>query len=77
MSSSSVFLDRDRVVIENQPDYARSWGQVDFPPGSIRAVQQFNESRHLIVTETNQSAVGGGMFPEKTPNESISKWSMR
>ena len=39
MSRPAVFLDRDGVLIENQPEYVRSWSHVEFLPGSIRAIQ--------------------------------------
>jgi histidinol-phosphate phosphatase family protein len=62
MSRPAVFLDRDGVLIENQPEYVRLWTQVQFLPGSIRAVQQLNASCYAIVLVTNQSAVGRGII---------------
>ena len=62
MSRPAVFLDRDGVLIENQPGYVRSWSHVEFLPGSIRAIQQLNASGYAIVMVTNQSAVGRGII---------------
>jgi histidinol phosphatase-like enzyme len=57
----ALFLDRDGVIIENRPDYVRSWSDVMILPkpwmrcpGSNRAVQ--------IIIVTNQSAVGRGLI---------------
>jgi D-glycero-D-manno-heptose 1,7-bisphosphate phosphatase len=61
MSRPAVFLDRDGVLIENQPEYVRSWSHVEFLPGSIRAIQQLNASCYVIVMVTNQSVVGRGI----------------
>jgi D-glycero-D-manno-heptose 1,7-bisphosphate phosphatase len=62
MSRPAVFLDRDGVLIENQPEYVRSWSQVEFLPGSIKAIEQLNASGYVIVMVTNQSVVGRGII---------------
>ena len=62
MSRPAVFLDRDGLLIENQPEYVRSWSHVEFLPGSIRAIQQLNASCYVIVMVTNQSVVGRGII---------------
>jgi D-glycero-D-manno-heptose 1,7-bisphosphate phosphatase len=62
MSRPAVFLDRDGVLIENQPEYVRSWRHVEFLPGSIGAIQQLNVSGYVIVMVTNQSLVGRGII---------------
>jgi histidinol-phosphate phosphatase family protein len=62
MSRPAVFLDRDGVLIENQPEYVKSWSQVEFLPGSIRAIRELNTSCYAIVMVTNQSAVGRGII---------------
>jgi D-glycero-D-manno-heptose 1,7-bisphosphate phosphatase len=62
MSRPAVFLDRDGVLIENQPEYVRSWNHVEFLPGSIRATQELSASGYVIVLVTNQSVVGRGII---------------
>jgi histidinol-phosphate phosphatase family protein len=62
MSRPAVFLDRDGLLIENQPEYVRAWSHVEFLPGSIRAIQQLNASSYVIVMVTNQSVVGRGII---------------
>ena len=62
MSRRAVFLDRDGVLIENQPEYIRSSHQVEFLPGSIPATQQLSVSGYIIVLVSNQSVVGRGII---------------
>ena len=56
----AIFLDRDGVIIENNPDYVRSWSDVKIIPGVIQALSQPRE--HKVVVVTNQSAVGRGLM---------------
>jgi D-glycero-D-manno-heptose 1,7-bisphosphate phosphatase len=54
----AIFLDRDGVIIENRPDYVRSWDDVAFYPQALTGLAQICQLPYLIVLITNQSAVG-------------------
>ena len=58
----AVFLDRDGVIVENQPDYIRSWSDVVIFPQAIEALVNISSSAYKIVVVTNQSAVGRGLI---------------
>jgi len=58
----TIFLDRDGVIIENRPDYVRSWDDVAFYPQALLALAQVCQSPYAIVLITNQSAVGRGII---------------
>lgn len=58
----AIFLDRDGVIIENNPAYVRSWDDVIFIPNSLSALAQLRHSSYKIVIVTNQSAVGRGIL---------------
>jgi len=59
----AVFLDRDGVIIENRGDYVKSWQEVRFLPGALKALRRLGRSEYAIVMVTNQSAVGRGFIP--------------
>ncbi len=61
-SRPAVFLDRDGVIIQNRPDYVKTWDDVDFVPGAFSALSRLATSRYAIVMVTNQSAVGRGII---------------
>jgi D-glycero-D-manno-heptose 1,7-bisphosphate phosphatase len=65
----AIFLDRDGVLIENQPDYVRDWSQVKMYPDAIRALSLSALKNYKIVIVTNQSAVGRGLISLETANE--------
>lgn len=58
----AIFLDRDGVIIENRPDYIRSWEDVSFYPEALPALAQICHLPYSIVLITNQSAVGRGII---------------
>ena len=58
----AVFLDRDGVLIQNRPDYVKSWSDVEFLFDSLDAMRQLAASSYLVVIVTNQSVVGRGMI---------------
>ncbi len=58
----ALFLDRDGVIIENRPDYVRSWADVQFLPGALQALAGLRERPEAIILVTNQSAVGRGLL---------------
>ena len=60
--SKGIFLDRDGVIIENRADYVRSWEDVEFLPGALKALAKLASTPYKIVVVTNQSAVGRGII---------------
>ncbi len=58
----TIFLDRDGVIIENRPNYVRSWGEVVFIPGALPALVELAASPYAIVIVTNQAGVGRGFI---------------
>jgi D-glycero-D-manno-heptose 1,7-bisphosphate phosphatase len=65
----AIFLDRDGVIIENRPQYVRSWDDVVIYEQAISALAKINSSPYKIVITTNQSAVGRGIIPLSTAEE--------
>jgi D-glycero-D-manno-heptose 1,7-bisphosphate phosphatase len=59
---TSVFLDRDGVIIHNRPDHVKSWSEVRFLPGALDALKRLAEYPSAIVIISNQGAVGRGMI---------------
>lgn len=58
----AIFLDRDGVLLENRPDYVRSWNDAHLLPGSLEALALAHRNSHRFVIVTNQSAVGRGLL---------------
>jgi D-glycero-D-manno-heptose 1,7-bisphosphate phosphatase len=58
----AIFLDRDGVIIENRPNYVRSWEDVVIFPQAVSALSQIRLSPYKIVIVTNQSVVGRGIL---------------
>ncbi|MBN1668972.1 MAG: HAD family hydrolase [Anaerolineales bacterium] len=65
----AIFLDRDGVIIENCPDYVRSWEQVEIYPQAVRALQRLAQLPYPLVIITNQSAVGRGLISRETADQ--------
>jgi D-glycero-D-manno-heptose 1,7-bisphosphate phosphatase len=59
----ALFLDRDGVIIENRPNYVRSWADVEIYPQAVSALAAFATIPHKIIIVTNQSGVGRGIIP--------------
>mgnify|MGYP005840796013 CR=1 FL=1 len=57
-----VFLDRDGVIIQNRPDYVKSWEEVRFIDGAMEALRRLSEANFTLVVISNQSAVGRGII---------------
>jgi D-glycero-D-manno-heptose 1,7-bisphosphate phosphatase len=72
----ALFLDRDGVIIENRPDYIRSWSDVSIFP---RRFQPWPAAfpPYKIVLVTNQSAVGRAWFPWILLKISTAVWCMK
>ena len=65
----AIFLDRDGVIIENRPDYVRTWDDVRPIPGALQALAGVRASRYLVVIITNQSGIGRGLISQRTADE--------
>jgi D-glycero-D-manno-heptose 1,7-bisphosphate phosphatase len=64
-----IFLDRDGVIVENRPDYVRTWSEVVFFPQALAALTKISNSPYKIVIVTNQSVVGRGLITLKVAEE--------
>jgi D-glycero-D-manno-heptose 1,7-bisphosphate phosphatase len=62
----AIFLDRDGVIIQNRPDYVRSWNDVEFLPAAVDALARLASAPYPMVFVTNQSAVGRGIISLET-----------
>jgi len=58
----AIFLDRDGVLLENRPDYVRTWGEAMIYPGALEALAKASRSPYKFVIVTNQSGVGRGLI---------------
>lgn len=65
----AIFLDRDGVIIENRPEYVRSWQEVEFLPGSLSALARLGRLPYLLVIVTNQAGIGRGLLSQATVAE--------
>jgi D-glycero-D-manno-heptose 1,7-bisphosphate phosphatase len=65
----ALFLDRDGVIIDNRPDYVRTWSDVSFYPEALSALQKINFSKYKIIIITNQSAVSRGIISHSSAEE--------
>lgn len=65
----AIFLDRDGVLIENNPYYVRSWSDVKIYPEAIDALIRIDNSSYKVVIITNQSAVGRGLISYETAED--------
>lgn len=62
----AVFLDRDGVINRDSPDFIKSWDEVDFLPGSRRAIGALTAAGYAVIVVTNQSGVGRGLLTLET-----------
>jgi D-glycero-D-manno-heptose 1,7-bisphosphate phosphatase len=66
---STVFLDRDGVIVQNRPGYIRTWDDVEFLPGALEAMRALSERQLNVFIVTNQSAVGRGLLTLEVAEE--------
>lgn len=59
----AIFLDRDGVVIENRPEYVRSWNDVAFLPHALDALRLASATPFRLIVVTNQAGIGKGVIP--------------
>ncbi len=62
----AVFIDRDGVINRDSPDFIKSWDEVDFLPGSRRAIRELTAAGYAVIVVTNQSGVGRGLLTLET-----------
>lgn len=62
MSAPAILLDRDGVLIENVPEYIRSWSDVRPYPSALTALAGLHQLPYPVVVATNQSVVGRGLI---------------
>jgi D-glycero-D-manno-heptose 1,7-bisphosphate phosphatase len=67
--NSAIFLDRDGVIIENRPDYVRSWSDVSIYNQALKAIAILTSLPYKIILVTNQSAVGRGIISISNVNQ--------
>lgn len=60
----AVFLDRDGVLIKDV-GYAHKASQIEFIPGIIKKLKDYQNSGYSLVVVSNQSGVARGYFGEK------------
>lgn len=58
----ALFLDRDGVIVENRPNYIRSWADIFIFPQALEALVKVRIAPYKIVIVTNQSAIGRGLI---------------
>lgn len=58
----ALFLDRDGVIVENRPNYIRSWADIFIFPQALDALVKVRIAPYKIVIVTNQSAIGRGLI---------------
>ena len=61
-----LFLDRDGVLIEDRPNYVRSWDDVKILPSSLTAARLVSDAGFGIVVVSNQAGIGRGIVTEET-----------
>ncbi|MCO5192610.1 MAG: HAD family hydrolase [Anaerolineae bacterium] len=59
----ALFLDRDGVLIENRPNYVRSWDDVDIYAQAVDALAAIHAIPYKVIIVTNQSGIGRGLIP--------------
>ncbi len=62
----AIFLDRDGVLIENRPDYVRTWSDVAFFPFTFEAMRAAASLPHAFFIVSNQAGVGRGLIEYAT-----------
>ena len=65
----AIFLDRDGVIIENRPNYVRTWADVEIYPQALEALAKLSKSAYKLVMVTNQSGIGRGLISFEAADE--------
>ena len=61
MLYKTIILDRDGVINQLKENYVKSVSDLEFIPGSIRAINRLKK-HYQVVVASNQSGVGRGLF---------------
>jgi len=64
----AFFLDRDGVINRERADYVKTWGEFEFLPGVLLALQRLATLNIPILVISNQSAIGRGLISQDTSN---------
>jgi len=64
-----VFLDRDGVLNEDNPNYTYKVQNFNILPGVPEALQKLKENGFLLVVVTNQSGIAQGLYTQTEMNE--------
>jgi len=61
----AVFLDRDGVLNEDNPDYVWQVEKFHILPRVPEAIKRLKEAGYLLIVITNQSGIAKGLYTEK------------
>ena len=64
-----VFLDRDGVLNEDNPNYTYKVQNFNILPGVPEALQKLKKNGFLLVVVTNQSGIAQGLYTQTEMNE--------
>jgi len=59
-----VFLDRDGVLNEDNPNYTYRVDQFKILPGVVEALHELKSAGYLLVVVTNQSGIAQGIYTQ-------------
>lgn len=65
MNKAAVFLDRDGVLMEDDPNYITAPARVRLLAGAAAALKRLNEAGVPTIVVSNQGAVGRGFIDEE------------
>lgn len=67
----AVFLDRDGVINQKQPEgkYVTAWSEFEFLPNAAEAIKALNDLGYLVIVVTNQRGVALGAMSEAALEE--------
>ena len=60
--SRCVFLDRDGVLNQDNPDYTYTIERFEILPGVVESLKQLKKAGFLLVVVTNQSGIDKGIY---------------
>ena len=58
----AIFLDRDGVIVHNNPAYIRTLEDVIFYPQALEALALLKQTPYKLIIITNQSAISRGLL---------------
>lgn len=61
-SGNFVFLDRDGVINVDRPGYIKRWGEFQFYPDALEALQWLHKRNVNVILISNQSALNRGLI---------------